>query len=55
MAHILVFFTVVDRVRGLIFMQRLNPMKSNNLIDIIFTTSVGKTSVVDINVCYMMF
>lgn len=55
MAHIVKFFTAPDRVKGLIFMQRLNPMKSYNLIDITFTTSVGKTSAVDINICYTVF
>lgn len=48
MAHIVKFFTALDRVKGLIFMQRLNSMKSYNLIDITFTTSVGKTSTVGI-------
>lgn len=54
MAYI-VKFTALDRIKGLIFMQRLNPMKCYNLTDITFTTSVGKTPRVDTSDCYVVF
>lgn len=49
MVHIAKSFTTVDRVNGLISMQRLNPIKSYDLIDFTFTISVGKISNMDIN------
>lgn len=49
MVHIAKFPTTADRVNELISMQRLNSIKTCNLIDLTFTTSIGKISTMDIN------